>query len=111
MPRDSYIKIRVVSTDLRKLEEYCRQVKETMEAAGRRVKGPIPLPTKRLIIPVRRSPCGQGSETWDKWELRIHRRLLEVDVVDPKIFARITRIRPPEGVYVDIKIPKIRPKS
>ena len=41
-------------------------------------KRTIPLPTRRLVVPCRKSPDGEGSETWDHWEMRIHKRLLEV---------------------------------
>lgn len=42
-----------------------------------RVKGPVRLPTKVLKITTRKTPCGEGSKTWDCFEMRIHKRLIE----------------------------------
>ena len=42
-----------------------------------RVKGPVRLPTKKLKISTRKTPCGEGSKTWDTYEMRIHKRLIE----------------------------------
>lgn len=43
-----------------------------------RVKGPVRLPTKVLTHTTRKSPCGEGSKTWDRYELRIHKRLIDL---------------------------------
>ena len=42
-----------------------------------RVKGPVRLPTKKLKVSTRKTPCGEGSKTWDTYEMRIHKRLIE----------------------------------
>ena len=42
------------------------------------VKGPVRLPTKRLRITTRKTPCGEGSKTWDRFEMRIHKRLIDL---------------------------------
>ena len=42
------------------------------------VKGPVRLPTKRLRITTRKTPCGEGSKTWDRYEMRIHKRLIDL---------------------------------
>lgn len=38
-----------------------------------RVKGPVRMPTKVLRITTRKTPCGEGSKTWDRFEMRIHK--------------------------------------
>jgi hypothetical protein len=43
-----------------------------------RVKGPVRLPTKVLTHTTRKSPCGEGSKTWDRFEMRIHKRLIDL---------------------------------
>jgi len=43
------------------------------------VKGPVRLPTKVLRITTRKSPCGEGSKTWDRYEMRIHKRLIDLN--------------------------------
>lgn len=42
------------------------------------VKGPVRLPTKYLRITTRKTPCGEGSKTWDRYQMRIHKRLIDM---------------------------------
>lgn len=66
-----------------------------------KVKGPVRLPTKVLRITTRKSPCGNGSETFDKFEMRIHKRL--IDLHSPsEIVKQITSISIEPGVEVRI---------
>jgi small subunit ribosomal protein S20e len=44
-----------------------------------KVKGPVRMPTKTLRITTRKSPCGNGSNTYDKFEMRIHKRLIDLE--------------------------------
>jgi len=96
-------RIRLTSTDYKKLEEVCAQLKAIAEKTGVKMVGPIPLPTKRLVVPVMRSPCGEGTKTWDKWELRIHKRLIDIDA-EERVMRRIMRIRIPDDVYISIEL-------
>ncbi|MCU4140383.1 MAG: Ribosomal protein S10 [Methanophagales archaeon] len=94
-------RIRLVSTDHRKLDELCMQIKRIAETTGVRMAGPIPLPTKRLVVPCRKSPDGEGSETWDKWEMRIHKRLIDIDA-DERALRQLMRIPIPKDVHIEI---------
>lgn len=96
-------RIRLTSTDYKKLEEVCKELKAIAEKTGVKMSGPVPLPTKRLRVPVRKTPCGQGTATWDKWELRIYKRLIDVDA-EERVMRRIMRIRVPEEVFVSIEL-------
>ncbi|HML03971.1 MAG TPA: 30S ribosomal protein S10 [Candidatus Bathyarchaeia archaeon] len=96
-------RIRLTSTDYRKLEEVCGELKAIAEKTGVKITGPLPLPTKKLKVPVLKSPCGEGTQTWDKWELRIHKRLIDIDAED-RVMRRIMRIRVPDEVYVSIEL-------
>ena len=42
------------------------------------MKGPIRMPTKILKITTRKTPCGEGSKTWDRYEMRIHKRVIDL---------------------------------
>ena len=42
------------------------------------MKGPIRMPTKILKITMRKNPCGEGSKTWDRFEMRIHKRVIDL---------------------------------
>ena len=62
------------------IDSVAAQIKTICDSGGITLRGPIPLPTRRLVVPVRKAPDGEGSETYDHWELRIHKRLLEMDI-------------------------------
>ena len=96
-------RIRLTSTDYRKLETVCTELRAIADKTGVKMTGPIPLPTKRLRVPVRKTPCGQGTATWDRWELRIHKRLIDLDA-EERVMRRIMRIRVPEEVFVSIEL-------
>src|SRR6266550_317214 len=75
----SKARIRLSSTDPQDINTICAEIKEIADKTGVKLKGPIPLPTKKLMVPTRKSPAGQGTNTFDKWEMRIHKRLIDVD--------------------------------
>ncbi len=99
----SKARIRLWSTNVHNLNYVCEQIKEIAKKTGVKMRGPIPLPTKRLVVPVRKSPCGEGSKTWDKWEMRIHKRIIDI-VADERVMRHIMRVRVPEDVYVEIEL-------
>jgi small subunit ribosomal protein S10 len=96
-------RIHLTSTDIGRLEEVCRELKDIAVTTGVRVAGPIPLPTKRLRVPTRKSPCGEGTSTWDRFEMRIHKRLLDIDA-NERCMRRIMRIKVPDDVYIEITL-------
>lgn len=96
-------RIRLTSIDHRKLDEVCREVKDIAEKVGVKVSGPIPLPTRRIHATTRKSPCGEGTTTWDRFELRVHKRLIEVEA-NERLMRRIMRVRIPDDVYIEINL-------
>ncbi len=94
-------RISLTGTDPKKLDEVCNQIKMIAERTGIAYSGPIPLPTKRLRVPCRKSPDGEGSETWDHWEMRIHKRLIDLDASD-RALRQLMRIQVPDGVHIEI---------
>ena len=96
-------RIKLTSTNLENLEAVCREIKGIVEKTGVKMKGPIPLPTKRLRVVTRKAPSGQGSHTFDKWEMRIHRRLIDIDA-DERTMRQLTRLRIPEDVYIQLNL-------
>jgi small subunit ribosomal protein S10 len=96
-------RIKLSSNDYRKLTEVCEEIKRIAKTTGVRIAGPIPLPTKRLVIPVMRTPCGDGTKTWDKYEMRIHKRIIDIDA-DERTMRQIMRIRVPPEVKIEIEL-------
>ncbi len=95
--------IRMTSTDLRKLEAVCNEIKLISDKTGVRLRGPQPLPTKKLSVVTRKSPCGNGTETWDKWEMRIHRRIIDLSA-DDKAMKQLMRLKVPDDVYIEVSL-------
>jgi small subunit ribosomal protein S10 len=94
-------RISLSGTDPMKVDNVCGQIKAISQRTGVAIRGPIPLPTKRLQVPVRKSPDGEGSETWDHWEMRIHKRLIDLDA-DERALRQLMRIQVPDGVNIEI---------
>ncbi|KAF2311745.1 hypothetical protein GH714_026482 [Hevea brasiliensis] len=68
-----------------------------------RVKGPVRMPTKVLHITTRKSPCGEGTNTWDRFELRVHKRVIDL-FSSPEVVKQITSITIEPGVEVEVTI-------
>ncbi|WVZ08166.1 hypothetical protein V8G54_021512 [Vigna mungo] len=68
-----------------------------------RVKGPVRMPTKVLHITTRKSPCGEGTNTWDRFELRVHKRVIDL-YSSPDVVKQITSITIEPGVEVEVTI-------
>ncbi|MCD6171682.1 MAG: 30S ribosomal protein S10 [Thermoplasmata archaeon] len=94
-------RITLTGTDAKKIAEVCNQIKKIAERTGIKMGGPIPLPTKRLVVPIRKSPDGEGTETWDRWEMRIHKRLIELDAQE-RALRQLMRVQVPDGVNIEI---------
>ncbi|HIP25704.1 MAG TPA: 30S ribosomal protein S10 [Archaeoglobus profundus] len=94
-------RIRLTGLNPKDLDRICNQIKEIALKTGVEISGPIPLPTRRLVIPVRKAPDGEGSETYDHWELRIHKRLIDI-AADERALRQIMRIQVPKDVNIEI---------
>merc|ERR550514_2209257 len=97
------IRITLTSVDVKRLEKVCADLKRGAQEKDLHVKGPVRLPTKRLNITTRKSPCGEGTNTWDRFEMRIHKRLLDFRTSE-HIVKQITSIPIEPHVEVDVTI-------
>nr|WP_245529242.1 30S ribosomal protein S10 [Caldisphaera lagunensis] len=96
------VRIWLWSTNVKSLESVVNQIREIAQKTGVPVRGPIPLPTKRLEMPLLRLPHGEGSKHWEHWEMRIHKRLIDIEA-DERVLRRLMRIQVPPDVYIEIK--------
>lgn len=71
------IRITLSSKKVSILEKVCTEIIERAKSKDLRIKGPVRLPTQTLKVTTRKTPCGEGSKTWDCFEMRIHKRLIE----------------------------------
>ncbi len=99
----SKVRIRLWSTNVSHLTEVADQLVNIAKKAGVEVKGPVPLPVKRLVVPVLRLPHGEGTKVYEKWEMRIHKRLIDI-VADEKVMRQIMRVRVPDDVYIELEL-------
>ena len=60
------------------LEWACGEIVRRSKQKGFEIKGPVRIPTKTLRVTVRKSPCGEGTNTWDRFEMRIHKRVIDI---------------------------------
>ncbi|TKR65197.1 hypothetical protein L596_025636 [Steinernema carpocapsae] len=72
------IRITVWGDQLAHIEECCADLKQSAKEYGVRMKGPVRCPTKVLRITTRKTPCGEGSKTWDRFQMRVHKRYLSL---------------------------------
>ena len=68
-----------------------------------RVKGPVRLPTKVLTVSTRKSPCGEGTNTWDRFEMRIHKRIIDLNS-PASVVKEITTISIEPGVDIEVTV-------
>lgn len=94
-------RIKLSSLNPTDLDRICSQIKEIALKTGVEISGPIPLPTKRLVVPTRKAPDGEGSNTWDHWEMRVHKRLIDI-AADERTLRQIMRIQVPRDVNIEI---------
>ena len=72
------IRITLTSTNVKSLEKVCTDLIKGAKEKELKVFGPVRMPTKTLRITTRKTPCGEGSKTWDRYQMRIHKRVIDL---------------------------------
>jgi small subunit ribosomal protein S10 len=98
-----YARIKLTSSNLEQLDRLAKEIKDITEKTGVKMKGPQPLPTKKLKITTRKAPTGEGTHTFDHWQLRIHRRIMDIEP-DDRTMKQITKLRIPEDVKIELTL-------
>lgn len=96
-------RIKLTSTDYTVLEEICDRILDVAERTGAKHSGKIPLPTKKLVVPTRKGPCGGGTESYERWQMRVHKRMLDIQA-DERTLKRIMRVEVPETVHMELEL-------
>ncbi|MBS3056297.1 MAG: 30S ribosomal protein S10 [Candidatus Aenigmarchaeota archaeon] len=102
-------RIKLVGMDPEQLDNICTEIKDIANKVGASVSGPVPLPTKKLKVPVMKTPCGDGMHrgggggNWERWEMRLHKRILDVGA-NERLMHQITRIKIPSNVNIEIQL-------
>lgn len=96
-------RIKLASTDINKINQTCSYIEDIAEKTGVPIRGPIPLPTKKLKVTTRKCPCGDGKATWDHFEMRVHKRLIDLGL-DERALRLVMRVPIPEGLNIEIEM-------
>jgi len=99
----SKVRIKLKSLKIEELNKICNQIKEIAAKAGITISGPIPLPTKKLKITTRKSPCGNGTATFDNFEMRMHSRVIDLPA-DDRVLHAIMRLYVPRTITIKIEM-------
>ncbi|MGQ9597072.1 MAG: 30S ribosomal protein S10 [Thermoproteota archaeon] len=99
----SKARIKIVSNDLNDLQTVVDQIVKIAKENNVRISGPIPLPRKVLKVTTQKNPSGQGTITWDKFEMRFYRRLIYLGLND-KALRALTAIRIPQNVTISLDL-------
>ena len=83
------LRIVLTSQKIRALEQMCRKIITISLKKKLKIKGPVSIPTKCFSITTRKSPCGEGTNTWDHFEMKIHKRIIDI-FGDNNLYSGIT---------------------
>lgn len=97
------VRIKLASIDIASLNNVIELIKNITSKSGVMMRGPIPLPTKHLKVTTRKSPCGNGTATFDNFEMRVHRRILDIPAED-RILHPIMKLQIPRSVQIKIEM-------
>lgn len=96
-------RLKISSAEIDKLNEICSSIIDIAKKSKVKICGPIPLPTQKLKLTTRKAPDGEGKASFDNFEMRIHKRLIDLGV-DEKALRLVMRVHIPERVNLSIEI-------
>jgi small subunit ribosomal protein S10 len=99
----SKIRIRLKAYDHEVIDQSARKIVDTATRTGAKVAGPVPLPTERTIYCVIRSPH-KDKDSREHFEMRTHKRLIDILDPTPKTVDSLMRLELPAGVHIEIKL-------
>ncbi|MDX9752779.1 MAG: 30S ribosomal protein S10 [bacterium] len=97
------IRIRLKAYDYRLLDQSTQEIVDTAKRTGAKIIGPIPLPTRISKYTVLRSPH-VNKKSREQFEIRAHKRLVDIIDWSPKTMDSLTQLELPAGVHVEIKL-------
>lgn len=97
------IRIRLKAFDHRVLDQSAQKIVDTAKRTGADVSGPVPLPTEKNIFTILRSPH-VNKDSREQFEMRTHKRLIDILEPTPKTVDALMRLDLPAGVDIEIKL-------
>ena len=96
------IRVRLRGFDVELLDQSSKSIVQTVQKAGAKVTGPIPLPTRINKVTVLRSPH-VNKKAREQFEMRTHKRLIDIISPSPEVMDSLMKLELPAGVDVEIK--------
>lgn len=103
MAQQQYLRIKLVGDNISNLNSFVEEISAICEKLGVVMKGPIPMPTKKLKVTTRKSPCGDGKASFERYQMRIHKRLMDVQIND-RVIRMIMKVPIPTGLNIELKV-------
>ena len=97
------IRIKIKAYDHQVIDQSAKQIVETALRSGAEVRGPVPLPTEISKFTVNKSTFVH-KDSRDQYEMRVHKRLIDILEPNPKIIDAMSNLNLPAGVFVEIKM-------
>ena len=102
MTTSEKIRIRLKAYDHVLIDQSAEKIVDTAKRTGAKVSGPIPLPTKKEVVTVIRSPH-KHKDSREQFEMRTHKRVIDILYPTQKTVESLTKIELPAGVNIEIK--------
>jgi small subunit ribosomal protein S10 len=103
------IRIRLKAFDHNLLDQSAEKIVETAKRTGANISGPVPLPTKKEVITILRAPH-KYKDAREQFEMRTHKRLIDILKPTPKSIDALMRLDLPAGVDIEIKLIELKIK-
>jgi len=97
------VRIKLGSLNIEELNEVCGMIQDIAKRSGVVISGPIPLPTEKMKVTTRKSPCGDGTATFDRFEMRVHKRIVEMPS-NESVLHSIMKLSIPRSVNIKIEM-------
>ena len=97
------IRIRLKAFDHTILDQSAEKIVETAKSTGAKVVGPVPLPTEKDVITILRA-VHKYKDSREQFEVRTHKRLIDIVNPSPKTVDALMRLNLPAGVDIEIKL-------
>ena len=95
------IRMTLRGREVKPLEFACEKIVSKSKVMGFKTRGPVRIPTKKLSITTRRSPCGNGTNTWDRFRMDVHKRVIDI-FCPSSVIKEITEFKIDAGVDVNL---------
>jgi len=99
----SRIRIKLKAYDHKIIDQSAKQIVETVQRSGAKIAGPVPLPTEIRKFTVNKSTFVH-KDARDQYEMRLHKRLIDILESTPKTIDSLTNLDLPAGVDIEIKM-------